>query len=286
LKNFAKLAFICCTLLRLGTVEALVEYDTPDAHVVVIRPMDQWNPDESSAKSLDTQFFNEDHHLSYYDVQIGKSVSIASDDGLAKLIRAKYSTINFSSSWGSYAMMIGKPVSLNANEAINFIEIQNQLYETNIYSQGNPQSLPSRISNGHDWSKVLTLATIGLAGAKFGGMAAASSVTFANQIGSIPTDAQKFVIAAKPSKVDFSKYHTIEVRMTAYGVRQFGQVIIAYKRPKTKESEDAALLLAIASTGGLDTTKEAMISARTADRDDRQAIWNKCIVDGKCKGDE
>ena len=286
MKTIPKFGLAFLALVCAGANAAAVEYDTPGAYIVVIRPMDQWNSDETSAKKLDASFFADETILGYYDDESKAAVNIKSDNGLAPEIRESYPNVKFIGSLGGAGMFVGKPASLTPAEASAFTGVQSRLYESNIYNQGNPKSLPDRINAGQIWSNVLTLATIGIAGKFGGGMAAATSVTLANQVGNIPVSAQKFIIAAKPAKIDFSKYQSIEVRMTAYGMKRFGQVIIAYKHPKTKQAEDAAMLIAVASTGGLDTTKEATMASRSADLADRQAIWDKCVADGKCKNEE
>jgi hypothetical protein len=64
---------------------------------------------------------------------------------------------------------------------------------------------------------------------------------------------------------------------------RLGQIIIAYKGEKTKQAEDAALAQAIVTASGADTTVEAIEESRKKDQTARQAIWDECVAQEKCK---
>ena len=49
--HFYKLCLlICASLLPLRLFAIPVEFDTPDAHIVVVRALDSWSGDESASK--------------------------------------------------------------------------------------------------------------------------------------------------------------------------------------------------------------------------------------------
>jgi hypothetical protein len=60
-------------------------------------------------------------------------------------------------------------------------------------------------------------------------------------------------------------------------------VIIAYKEPKTLETERAALAEAIFSLTGADTTPEAITEERQKDFAMRKQIWAECVQRGDCR---
>ena len=285
MKMITKLALGCAMLTGLSATAAPVEYDTPDAHIVVIRPMDQWIPDASLAKSLDKDYFK-DEYMGQYSVSQKEYFTLGSDEPFAVLFRSKYPNKEFA----RWRMSIGSgaPVSVSPTEMANFVNVQNSFYAVSVIAQGNPSTLPARINTNQIWRNVLTLATIGLAGAAGGGnfAAAIAGSPIPNEIASVSSDAQKVIVRAKTSKIDYSKYKNIDARITFANGNIVGQIIIAYKTEKTQAAEDEALAIGLASTLGFDTTKEATMASRAADLADRQAIWDKCVADGKCKNEE
>jgi hypothetical protein len=87
-----------------------------------------------------------------------------------------------------------------------------------------------------------------------------------------------------------SSYKYIDVRRVEEGPHEspirVGQIIIAYKNEKTDESEKTALVKAIVSLTGADTTVADISKAREEDLVKRQAIWDECVALDKCKKED
>ena len=286
MKMITRLALSSLALTCLNSVAAPVEYDTPDAHIVVIRPMDQWNPDESVAQKLDKNYLRGEY-AGQYSITPKEYFSLWSDEPFANLFRAKYPN---KEKGGSVYIMIGYPAAINPLDTLKFTGGQNAYYVASVLAQGNPITLSNRINTSQIWRNVLTVATIGAAGALGGGNLAGgvAGSSLASQVGDLALDAKQALINVKPLKIDYTKYKQIDVRKTSANgnMGPKGQIIIAYKTEKTQAAEDEALAIGLASTLGFDTTKEATMASRAADLADRQAIWDKCVADGKCKNEE
>ncbi len=281
-RAFITLVLTCSTLVSINTLAAPVEYDTPDAHIVVIRPMDQWFPDAGVEKSLDKEYFSDEYAGAYWYTD-KDYVSLRSDEPLAILFRSK--NPNKSPALWRMSISTRKPIPVQPSQMAQFIKAQNEFYGLSVIARGNPMTLPNRLRTNAIWRDVLTIATIGIGGAVGGGnlAAAVAGSSIPSQFGALALDAQQGIVGVKPLNLDYSKYKAIDLhRVDGGGV---GQIIIAYKTEKTPAIENEALAIAIGSTLGFDTTKEATLAARAADLADRQAIWDKCVADGKCKED-
>jgi CO dehydrogenase/acetyl-CoA synthase alpha subunit len=62
-----------------------------------------------------------------------------------------------------------------------------------------------------------------------------------------------------------------------------GEILIAYKVDKTPQAEHEALVKAIVTLTGADTTPEAVQQSRQGDFEKRVALWDACVADGKCQ---
>ena len=82
---------------------------------------------------------------------------------------------------------------------------------------------------------------------------------------------------------DPTAYKQIDVRTVKFRPEAPGEVIIAYKTDKTPEAEQDALIRAIVTLTAADTTPEAVEKSRQDDFNNRVAVWDACVAEGKCQ---
>jgi len=117
------------------------------------------------------------------------------------------------------------------------------------------------------------------------GYANANSAVIGNSVAfDLGASVQKFgkILVPRPlPQIDVTNYEQADIyRVTS--LKSVGMVIIAYKEPKTLETERAALAEAIFSLTGADTTPETIIEERQKDFAMRKQIWSECVQRGDC----
>lgn len=165
-----------------------------------------------------------------------------------------------------------------------FIAAQNAVYAKSIEKAGNPDKLEGKESAKKFFGNLLSLTTFIAVGEKFG-YANANSAVIGNGVAfNLGESVQKFgkILVPRPLPlIDFSNYKQADIyRVTS--LKSVGMVIIAYKEPKTIETERAALAEAIFSLTGADTTPEAIVKERENDFATRKQIWADCVARGEC----
>ncbi|HCI52181.1 MAG TPA: hypothetical protein DE312_02420 [Gallionella sp.] len=180
------------------------------------------------------------------------------------------------------------PVDLNPKEFATFASSQRELYKRTAIADGNPATLHGRVSGRKFFSGILSLATIGIAGEKFGALGSQTVLNtgVAGDVYQIGASGNAALSPIDLPNFDASGYKSIDVRRVIQGHNdRLGQIIIAYKNDKTEEAESTALIKAIVTSIGADTTVAAIQQARADDLAARQSIWDVCVAEGKCKRD-
>ncbi len=272
---------------------------TPDADIVVIRPVDVWSGDGSSMeKSLNSvinhyyrfdyannnnEHFGAGNHSAFFGSLFGSQnpdpTIVSANDTLK--------AAGFTPNTDGYLFFVQKAVTIQPDELPNLIKVQDYLYKNMVIANGDPASFESRLRWHKIGGNLLALATIGLSAGKLGadtGTKFALDSGLSNdmyQLGST----MKTAVVPLPVDTNFDpkQYTSVDVRKVVFLPDTVGQIIIAYKVNKTDQVESEALGTAIAATAGFDTTPDDIIKARQADQAARQAIWNECVASGKCK---
>jgi hypothetical protein len=157
-----------------------------------------------------------------------------------------------------------------------------------VLAQGNPTTLPDRVRGRKVLGTILAVATTAFAFDKLGSIGAQAALG-SGLTGDVYQVASQYKSALAPLSLnltDFGDYKSVDVRnvTTAYSDR-VGQIIIGYKVDRTPQIEAEAMALAILSVSGLDTTPDQVAAARADDLAARQAVWDACVAEGKCKND-
>lgn len=287
------IASICAALYLPTTCAAPVEIDTPDAHIVVMRALDSWSGDEEASE--DSLEAVADHEGGFQlerpqGLVLGFPLLFGglNDDVVVQGVNSALKAMKFKLTQSKVNFKVDKPIALEPEKFAEFAKYQRDLFKSLVISEGNPATLHSSVNARKFFSGILALGTVAIAGEKYGALGQEAMLN-----SGIPGDVYQFSSSGRAALApldtpDFklASYKSIDVRRVIQGNNErVGQVIIAYKADKTEAAENDALIKAIASLTGADTTVEAIKQARDEDLSKRQAIWNACVSEGKCKNE-
>ena len=272
---------------------APVEYDSPTFHLVVCRPFDSWSGDE---KVMDGERETVSIRRSRvaYRVSADKPTVLGAgrtllngptEDAITTdtvaLLKSRGVEI---SSLGSYHWTLGAGTELSAPDFASFRQAQTAMYDALIRKQGDPNKIAGSAAARRFLGNFLAAAAVGAGVEKFGGVGGyVVTVAFADDIARLPLGVrQSFAPFDLPelNTASFSKFEVFPVKINEGGSP--GQVIIAYKTEASEAIRHDALVQALASLAGSDTTPAAIDAARTADLQRRRDTWHACLAAGTC----
>ncbi len=277
-----------------SAIAAPVQISTKDADIIVVRPADVWSGDESAMRIAVNSIKSKEYAGSYFDdgknrfIVISKTFLGSISGDIPLLVEKKALANGFTSGlFDKYWVQVQKPVAIPPEDLPNLSKVQNALYERSVIKQGNPETLPTRIKIRHFFGNLAYLATTTVSifkyGSSFGGTFATHTGLSDDAYNLVVSEARDAIVPIPIPQLNPSLYTSVDVRRLTYGDDTMGQILIAYKVPKTPEIETEALATGIVSAIGADTTPEAVLKAQEEDRAARQAIWDKCVAAGKCK---
>jgi hypothetical protein len=290
MKLFFKKFLPITALTLIGVVNAqVVQKETPDALIIVSRPVDMWSPD-FKFNQLILDIIKQKRSSFSYQEPNGKTTaimkSLLSDPISAPVADIVYEKLKISGFkiGNNVLFTVQSPIGFSPSDLPEFIAAQNAVYAKSIEKSGNPDNLEGKESAKKFFGNLLSLATFIGVGEKFG-YANANSAVIGNSVAfDIGASVQKFgkIIVPRPlPQADFTNYKRADIyRVTT--LKTVGMVIIAYKEPKTLETEREALAEAIFSLTGADTTPKAIIKEREKDFATRKEIWAACVQRGDC----
>ena len=284
------LLLMCATKIAGAQV---VQKETGDALIIVTRPIEMWSPDYANQQKALSALKEKQTAFAYIEPQ-GKLTNIHHSlfndhpsAPVADVVVKRLDPLGFKISRGVLSLNYSKispPISINNLDLPEFIAAQNAVYAKSIAKAGNPEKLEGKESAKKFFGNLLSLATFVVVGENFG-YANANSAVIGNSVAfDLGASVQKFgkILVPRPlPQIDISNYKQADVYRVS-GVKTVGMVIIAYKEPKTLESERAALAEAIFSLTGADTTPEAITQEREKDFATRKQIWAECVARGEC----
>lgn len=287
--------FIAIGVLTSASIFAApVTIDTEDARIIVTRPLDLWSGDISNADDiLDvykskkvSYFFTASDNTQYRGFPtVFQGIP---DHPITKGVEKKLSELNFKPANSvMHFFNVEKPLQIEASELPSLIQIQQSLFKQMVVGQGDPETLPSRVKGKKFLGGLLSLGFMA-ASANTLGLEAGTNFAVGSDIpGDLYRLAAQYRDGIAPiilADIDLDGYLDIEIRkVSSNQPDRVGQVIIAYKNGKTPEAEQAALIRAIVTLAGADTTPEAVEQARAEDLAQRKAIWADCSINEACK---
>lgn len=270
-----------------------VEFDTPDAHIIVVRPVDIWSGDKGwSEDSLDYVRKRKFNFMlggngGYF--RGGPTVFQGVDDHPVTLgVESVLESMGADTCNCANNFKIEEPVAVPPEDMAAFVTSQENLYKRIIVLQGDPSALESKVSTRKLIGGLASAATFALFMGKMGvneGLNAAENLNLPDAIYRVSYQYRGALIPANLPTIDFSQYKSVEIRRATYvpAPERIGQIVIAYKKAKTPDAETSALIKGIVSLVGADTTTDAVEKSRAADYAARVAIWSSCVAEGKCK---
>jgi hypothetical protein len=281
-------------LLPLQVFAAPVEMDTPDAHIIVVRSIDAWSGDESTSEDSLSAFEKRKAGfiLKHPKEENGYPMLLQgiSDDPVVQGVNTNLKSLNFKlAQEHDFFLRIGDSVTIIPNEYGQLVNVQKDLFKFFVEKQGNPKDLSGKTKVRKFFGTLLSFGTVIVAGNKFGAAGAQGAIgaDIPGSVYQISASGQAAVTPLEIPSFDTTGYQSIDVRRVIQGNNdRVGQIIIAYRKEKTEAAENEALIKAIVSLVGADTTVDAIKQARAEDLTHRQAIWDACVAEGKCKNDD
>ena len=283
------LGMFCCLAISEGCSASPVEFDTDNAHVIVLRPVDFWSGDAGGLEdSLDAVKDKKVFYTITGDNGIGMNgtpllFASVSKNPVTQEVYKKLEANNYSyTSKVAYMTKISKPITILPADFPHFVKNERMFYELAIEYYGNPKTLQSKVAGKKFIGGLAELASIVGTFGKTGTAILGSGVS--DSLNRLIAD-HHFPIAPLDltTTVDLSACSTIEVRNVKSIGNSVGQIILAYKTPKTTAAEEEALVPAILSLLGTDTNEAQINVSREQDYDRRLKIWNDCVASGRCK---
>jgi hypothetical protein len=289
MKVFAKLAVYSAVAIGVSSVAAgQVELDTDDAHIIVVRPVDAWSGD---AELAEYTMKNLKDRVAAFTLYTGPKTSVSGFTTLfqsvedAPQIKAiqealsardtKIGSIN-----KSMHFIIKPVIAVQTEDLPKFFEVEKRFYRNVVINQGNPDTLQTRVKRKKVLGSIASVASLVAMSSAFGlsnGTAIASGLNLPDDVYSAFARLRGTLVPVDVEPSDLSTYKRVEVRRVTAEDR-VGQIIIAYKSDKTEAAELAALVKAVPTLLGADTTPEMAQKARDEDFAKRQAIWKECVL--------
>lgn len=271
-----------------------VEFDTEDAHVIVIRSVDAWSPDkETSADSLATfserkfafELQTDMRELRGYPTVFQKPT----DDPIVHRVEQLLSAGGMRlANTMKFQVRVFKAITIQPSEYPALAARQAALFQQGVYSQGNPRELEGKAGARKFFGALLTIAAVGVTGDKFGASAAGGLLgsSVAGDIYHLGAAGQAALLPLELPPIEPAAFASVDVRRVVQGITdRVGQVVIAYRGTRTPAAEQEALARAIGTLAGVDTTAADIEQSRAADLARRQSLWDACAAADACKRD-
>jgi hypothetical protein len=299
-------AVVLASLLPSLSQAQYVHFETPDAHIIVARPMDRWSTDKRWQTSSVQSHFDALREIRLEGFYRRDTSGKAADeidlrkgkDRVSEVLRANMAARNLKPSSGALLHYeISAPVALGNGSLAEFQETKAKNYVAwaSVQSPGVGERNAS-ITNGVTgaveigaglFATVLTggVDLTGFFSGALGAVKKAGNMTFhVGRQWEIPVG--HFVPALPVTGFDFGPYKQVDHRSISLGRSSSmlnGEVFIAYKNEKTAQAEDDALIVALTEVLAINSTKDQILAARQKEFDLRAKIWGDCLASGACK---
>ena len=296
-----------------------VEIDTPQYHLIVVRPIDQYGKGDAQ---LNQKLF-ELHESKQYAINRGvyspnetpkfKYFQQNSDDPVSASLKDVAMKLGFTPSDSSnsdsrpFLTSIGSPDPAKQN---HFAKVTTESWRKEVLSLGNPDTFQERLSSQKTGKAISDVAkgvggaivgtAVGLVGGHFlgdaiGGQAGAviangGAATLGGQSGLTAFSSTPEATLGKISKIpmpdiDYSKFKSIEAYRGSVGKpdeSRNGLIYIGYKVDKDEALSQKALLQALPIYLGLDETLDQIKANQAEDFALRKKMWAECVASHQC----
>jgi hypothetical protein len=292
--NTRALLMATTMILNAGACQAApIVFDTDSAHVIVVRPVDLWSGDsstlESTLKSVSKRRVSYDAIAPTGEFVRGSPTVFQSvgNDPIAQGVEATLTGLGTKLvNSDLYFFHVSKASVMTPADYAQFTKVQDAYYTRFVISQGDPRDLTGHVGVRKVLGTVLAAGSLLIPMHALGVSTGAQVMVNSGAAEGVYNVAAHTLAALPPVPLpdfDPTAYKQIDVRTVKFRPEAPGEVIIAYKTDKTLEAEQDALIRAIVTLTGADTTPEAVEKSRQDDFNNRVAVWDACVAEGKCQ---
>lgn len=276
---------------------APVEIDTPDAHIIVVRPIDMWSGDRGV---LEESLHAHQEKTTWYVVKLNDKSwlfsNMAGQDSstkpVGKAIFERLTSMGFTTPRSSRnSFTIQPPTYVSASEIENVITVQDESFKLSVIANGNPDDLESKAKRKKFFGGILALSTVALAADKYG-MTVGVSATLGSGIAeSVYNSVAQYKSSMAPvtlPRINPQDFKAFEIRaVTTAQPERTGQILIGYKTEKTDSTQAEAIINATLALTAAQSTTNDIEASRASDLAQRKAIWSTCVAQARpeCKSE-
>lgn len=283
---------ICIISLTLGCMASAIAQptilETDNARIFVIKPLDMWSGDKSALESS-LEAHKEKTAWYYLKLNDQKWLSgnpnltqSASDHPITNAVKVQLTSSGFTlprSSRNSFTVEMSTAVP--ADKVNDLLEFQSKAFKAAVLASGNPDELQGKTSRNKFFGSILALGSAALAADKLGATVGASTTIgsgISEGIYNLASQYKGGIVPLQTNPVSTDEFKEFELRkVTTAAPDRTGQIMIAYRVPKTPAIEEAAMIKALVELTGASTTQEQIELARKRDLDARKSIWQECV---------
>lgn len=300
--------FVAVTLASLAFThaavggEAFTEFETNDAHVIVVRPLVRWTGNSDLMdKSLKAVGKHSGCFINFLEKNGNKESSCRNFFGLGSVASPDSKLVNktlevlvklqpeykYSDSNSGNYMFVQPPLSLTRDEYDVLKQIEASASIKAKIDEGDPDTLSRRVFTSRMLQNILDVAITGAfmnssLGAQNGFTVASNAGTTDIAKSLAPKVGGAFAPVTLPPLDEHAEYRSIDVRRLDVIRPGLGQIVIAYKREKTPDAELDALSQAIAVAMEPQMDEAGLQAARESDFADRRQFWTECKANRDC----
>jgi hypothetical protein len=284
--------FIIAITLSLASLNSAlaqpVTIDSDTYRVIIFKPLDMWSGDKSA---LESSLESHKEKTAWYFLKLNDRkwlsgnpnlTQSASNHSITNEVAKQLTSNGFSlprSSRNSFT--IEMPVSVPPENINDLLEFQRKAFSANTLALGNPDELQSKTSRNKFFGGILAVGATLIAADKLGTTIGASTTLGSGISEGIYNVASQFkggVVPIPSSQIAHEEFKEFELRkVTTAAPDRTGQILIAYRVPKTAEIEEDALVKTVVELAGAKSTQEQIEQARKRDFELRKSIWQECI---------
>jgi hypothetical protein len=281
--------FLLAGVLPALAVAEPAHFDIGDTHVIVVRPIDSWDPNKTTAEYSLDGLRSKNFGFQYVDAAgakiVPRSAGLFSDKVATPLSDEvfKIMATNGFGNKGSHVYFVSGAVKLEPAGMNDFVKAQNLLYRATAAQLGDPTTLGSRIAAKKTINLLATVAVASFGVDRLGDRVNLSQYsTLYSDISKLSGGSSAALLPVPLPEYDFSSFTNVEARRVTDNAGHVGEIIIGYRSPKSAASEQSALAQAIAAAGGVGTTVQEVEAARAKNYEQRLAIWSECRATPGC----
>jgi outer membrane lipoprotein SlyB len=318
MRNVVYAVAVLATLLAGQSIAKPVEIDTPDAHIVIVRPLDQWDQNNSVVGG---QYISNFLKKRYAFQLLGTDSE--TKERVRDGVQEKAKFLGFTEATerpftqATFYFELGK--NMTGQQANEYSVLQNLVWQYRTiekWKKNEAIAASTTVSEGGVWSAIAdglfggiggiavgkTVGKIvggGLGSALANGGTAAIGAEAGVTIGASTTqspgeyipknseDVQKLLDDKRYGfnqvpTLDYTKYQSVDVARIVISNGNTGSIFIAYKKPKTPELAESLMIQVIPSAMSLDESSAEFSLSQRQNQKERTELIEKCEAIKKC----